>query len=250
MAVTLEIAHFRAQSQIDEALAERLPEAMKQIQAEQEEAALKAEREGVLASWAAAPVQVPEGRHIYGNPSAEFTLVEFGDLECQFCRRFHEIPKTLVDQSGGKVNWEWLHYPLGFHSLSAVLGAQSVECVADLAGNRAFWVFIGEWFKRTQNGGKVENVEQLTSLVDVPVDKLKQCLDDGKYEAKVNQQMAKGKELGVTGTPTTFVIDNQTGNQMIVRGAQPPKALLKAMKQLIGMRDSNQDKPPAQTETH
>ncbi|TBW34660.1 hypothetical protein E0E54_13650 [Azotobacter chroococcum] len=30
MAVTLEIAHFRAQSQIDEALVERLPEAMKQ----------------------------------------------------------------------------------------------------------------------------------------------------------------------------------------------------------------------------
>ncbi|WP_227028906.1 hypothetical protein [Azotobacter chroococcum] len=45
-AATLEIAHYRAQSQIDAALAERLPEALKQIQAQQEEADLKAAREG------------------------------------------------------------------------------------------------------------------------------------------------------------------------------------------------------------
>ncbi|SEJ12106.1 Protein-disulfide isomerase [Azotobacter beijerinckii] len=235
---TLEIAHFRAQSQIDEALAERLPEAMKQVQAQQEEAAQKAEREGVLAPWAAAPEQVPEGRHLYGSLNAQFTLVEFSDLECPYCKRFHDTPKTLVDQSGGKVNWEWWHYPLAFHSPGAILGAQAAECVAELAGNQAFWAFTGEWFKRSElNGAGVESAEQLAQLVGAPVEPFKQCLASEKYKAKVEQQMAKGSELGVTGTPSTFVVDNQTGNRVLVRGAQTPQALLDAMKQTIGLRD-------------
>ncbi|SER50316.1 Protein-disulfide isomerase [Azotobacter beijerinckii] len=247
---TLEVAHYRAQSQIDEALAERLPEAMKQIQAEQEEAALKADRESVLASWAAAPAQ-PEGRHIYGSLSAQFTFVEFSDLECPYCKRFHDTPKTLVDQSGGKVNWEWWHYPLAFHSPGAMLGAQAAECVAELAGNQAFWAFTGEWFKRSElNGAGVESAEQLAQLVGAPAEPFKQCLASEKYKAKVEQQIAKGTELGVTGTPATFVVDNMTGNRVLVRGAQTPQVLLEAMKQAIAMRDapSSQGNPPAPAE--
>lgn len=248
---TLEVAHYRAQSQIDETLAERLPEAMKQIQAEQEEAALKAERESVLASWAAAPAQVPEGRHIYGSLSATFTFVEFSDLECPYCKRFHDTPKTLVDQSGDKLNWEWWHYPLAFHSPGAMLGAQAAECVAELAGNQAFWAFTSEWFKRSQlNGAGVEDVEPLAQLVGAPLEPFKQCLASEKYKAKVEQQMAKGTELGVTGTPATFVVDNMTGNRVFVRGAATPQALLEAMKQAIAMRNTppSQGNPPAPAE--
>lgn len=248
---TLEVAHFRAQSQIDEALAERLPEAVKLVLAQQEEAALKADRESVLSEWAAAPAQVPEGRHIYGSLSAQFTLVEFSDLECPYCKRFHDTPKTLVDQSGGKLNWEWWHYPLAFHSPGAMLGAQAAECVAELAGNQAFWTFTGEWFKRSElNGAGVESAEQLAQLVGAPVEPFKQCLASEKYKAKVEQQIAKGTELGVTGTPATFVVDNMTGNRVLVRGAQTPQVLLEAMKQAIGMRDAppSQGNPPAPAE--
>lgn len=248
---TLEVAHYRAQSQIDEALAERLPEAVQHVLAQQEEAALKAERESVLASWAAAPAQVPEGRHLYGSLSATFTFVEFSDLECPFCKRFHDTPKTLVDQSGGKLNWEWWHYPLAFHSPGAMLGAQAAECVAELAGNQAFWAFTSEWFKRSQlNGAGVEDVEPLAQLVGAPLEPFKQCLASEKYKAKVEQQLAKGTELGVTGTPATFVVDNMTGNRVLVRGAQTPQVLLEAMKQAIAMRDTppSQDNPPAPAE--
>jgi len=235
---TLEVAHYRAQSQIDEALAERLPEAIKQVQAQQEEAALKAERESVLNEWALASEHVPEGRHLYGSLNAQFTFVEFSDLECPYCKRFHDTPKTLVDQSGGKVNWEWQHYPLAFHSPSAMLGAQAAECVAELAGNQAFWAFTSEWFKRTQlNGAGVENAERLARLVGAPAEPFKQCLASEKYKAKVEQQLAKGAELGISGTPSTFVVDNQTGNRVLVRGAQTPQALLDAMQQAIGLRD-------------
>lgn len=237
---TLEIAHFRAQSQIDEALAERLPEAMKQVQAEQEAAALQAERESILESWNMAPTQVPPGRHIYGNLKAQFTLVEFSDLECPYCKRFHDTPKTLVEQSGGKLNWEWLHYPLAFHSPGAMLGAQAAECVAELAGNQAFWAFTGEWFSRSQlNGAGVESAEHLAKLVGAQIEPFKRCLATEKFKTKVEEQIAKGTEMGVTGTPATFVVDNLTGNRVMVRGAATPQTLLDAMTQSLAMREAS-----------
>ncbi|MFB8832051.1 DsbA family protein [Azotobacter sp. CWF10] len=201
-AATLEIAHYRAQSQIDEALAERLPEAVQHVLAQQEEAALKAERESVLSEWAAASAQVPEGRHLYGSLNAQFTFVEFSDLECPYCKRFHDTPKTLVDQSGGKLNWEWWHYPLAFHSPGAEHGAQAAECVAELAGNQAFWAFTGQWFKRSQlNGAGVEDVEQLAQLVGAQLEPFKQCMASERHKAKVEQQLAKGTELGSPALP-------------------------------------------------
>jgi len=58
---------------------------------------------------------VSKNDHIYGNPGAAITLVEYSDYECPFCKRFHPTAKKLVDQSDGKVNWVYRHFPLAFH---------------------------------------------------------------------------------------------------------------------------------------
>jgi predicted DsbA family dithiol-disulfide isomerase len=56
--------------------------------------------------------------------------------------------------------------------------------------------------------------------------------------------------MGVTGTPATVVVDNLTGNKLLVKGAQSTQVLLQTMQQLVKMRDEspNQDKldTPAQ----
>jgi protein-disulfide isomerase len=50
--------------------------------------------------------RVMESRdHIYGNPNAPVSLIEYADFECPFCKQFDATPKELVDAYGGKVNW-------------------------------------------------------------------------------------------------------------------------------------------------
>ncbi|MFG8963606.1 hypothetical protein ACEP11_12055, partial [Pseudomonas aeruginosa] len=60
--------------------------------------------------------------------------------------------------------------------------------------------------------------------------------------------------MGVTGTPATVVVDNLTGNKLLVKGAQSTQVLLQTMQQLVKMRDEapNQDKsaPPAEGAAH
>ena len=53
--------------------------------------------------------------HVYGNPGAVISLIEYSDFECPYCKRFHPIAKELVDKSGGQINWIYRHYPLPMH---------------------------------------------------------------------------------------------------------------------------------------
>jgi len=50
-----------------------------------------------------------------GIESAEITLVEFGDYQCTFCKRFHAITRELVINNfvdGDKVRFLFKDYPI------------------------------------------------------------------------------------------------------------------------------------------
>lgn len=235
---------------INQALEQKLPSLVAKALSDEKAKALEAKRQKIMSSWKGAPDSTPNDRWVYGNLNAQFTLVEFSDLECPFCKRFHDTPKQLVDQSEGRISWEWQHYPLPFHNPAAATAAHAAECVGDLAGNKAFWAFNGEWFSRTQlNGQGVEDVDSLVSDLGIPQDGFKACMESGRFKQKIQQQADRGTALGVTGTPATAVVDNLTGNKLLVKGAVPPQAFLKTIEQLIQMREQKPNQEQVEAET-
>jgi len=54
--------------------------------------------------------------HIYGNPEAELSLIEYSDFECPYCKTFHKRVKPVVELYGGRVNWVYRHFPLNIHN--------------------------------------------------------------------------------------------------------------------------------------
>jgi len=223
---------------IEQAIASQLPAAIEAHQLKQQALKVEAAKTQALSGWAAADKAAPAGQWIYGGLKAEFTLVEFSDVECPFCKRFHDTPKSLVDQAGGKLNWEWQHYPLPFHNPAAELGAHGAECVGEIAGNQAFWAYLDQWFKSTKlNGQGVEDMASIAQNVGAPVDQFTACMDSGRHKEKIKAQMDRGTAMGVNGTPATVVVDNLTGKQMLVSGAVPPQAIIQAMKDLAEQRN-------------
>ncbi len=236
---------------VSKAVSEQLPQAVAKTLQDREDQAVSAAKAKILSNWKAAADKSIKGRHIYGSLDAEFTLVEFSDLECPFCKRFHDTPKQLVDQSQGRINWEWQHYPLQFHNPTADVAAHASECVGEVAGNQSFWAFTGEWFSRSQlNGQGVEDIERLAREVGAPLDAYKTCMESGKYKELIQAQTEKGSIMGVTGTPATVVVDNVSGNTLLVKGAQSPKVIIETMTQLISLREKapSQEAQPAQAE--
>lgn len=86
-----------------------------------------------------------ENLHIYGNPNAETMLVEFSDLECPFCGRFHPTITSIVDESNGKVAYAYKHFPLPSHANAVPLAIAS-ECISKQRGSEGFFQFIDATF--------------------------------------------------------------------------------------------------------
>lgn len=77
------------------------------------------------------PDLAPE-RHVYGNPDAPVTILEFGDLECPYCRAAAPVLREVVDSSGGLARLVWRHFPLFEvhpYALTAALAAEAAGSV-------------------------------------------------------------------------------------------------------------------------
>lgn len=207
--------------------------------------ASKKQQEMVDAKYAkydAAVDPVPEDKSIYGNVNARFTLVEFSDLECPYCKKFHDTAKAIVDSSGGNINWQWKHLPLGFHNPAAREEALAAECVREQQGNRGFWVFLDDVFANSRgNGQGVPDLDGLIAGVGADVQKAQQCMDEGRYDDKIDADLQMAVSHGINGTPATFVVDNKTGRSHMLSGAQPAPAIMAVIKRLIAEEKESQE---------
>ena len=173
------------------------------------------------------------GNHIYGKEDARFTLVEYSDTECPYCKRYHSSPKAVVDSSNGLVNWQWKHLPLPMHNPVATVQAQAAECVSSIAGNRAFWVWLNQVFDESKgNGQGAGDLALLAQSIGVDVDKFASCVNSGKFRDKVADDIQSAKEIGVNSTPMTFIVDNHTGQSITLRGVTVPEAIASAIKRM------------------
>src|SRR3989344_882390 len=157
-----------------------------------------------------------------GNKNAKVVMVEYSDLECPFCIKFHPTMQQVMKEYGDKVKWVYRHYPLSFHA-NAQKEAEAAECAGKLAGNDGFWKYTDAIFERTTSNGTGFALDKLVPLakeLGLNEASFKQCLDSGEMAQKVKDQMAKGSEEGVTGTPGTIIIDAK-GNTQLVPGALP-----------------------------
>lgn len=160
--------------------------------------------------------------HVRGDKNAKVALIEYSDLECPFCKRFHPTMQQVMKEYGDKVKWVYRHYPLSFHA-NAQKEAEASECAAKLGGNDVFWKYVDAILERTTSNGTGFALDQLGPLareLGLNESKFKTCLDDGEFSQKVKDQMAKGTEEGVTGTPGTIILAGN-GNTQLVPGALP-----------------------------
>ena len=173
--------------------------------------------------------------HIYGNPTAAITLVEYSDFECPFCKRFHPTAKQLVDQSNGTVNWVYRHFPLEFHNPGAQKQAEASECAGKLGGDKAFWRYSDLIYARTRSNGKGFPISDLVPLareIGLDAGPFEQCLDNGEMTAKVKADYENGVASGITGTPGNIIVHNSSGDTLVMAGALPLSRLQAAVNTL------------------
>lgn len=175
---------------------------------------------------------IENGSPILGEPSAPITILEWGDYQCTFCYRFHDTTLNTLQRdfiSSGKVNLVFKDFPL--NGPDSVLAAEASYCAGD---QDKYWQYHDELYKNWggENTGWVTrwSLNAFGTTVDLDLEKFNQCIDDHKYQQKVNQSHEFGKEVGIDATPS-FLIFN--GEKIIkIRGNQPLDTFLKTIEEL------------------
>ncbi|MBA1445970.1 MAG: thioredoxin domain-containing protein [Gammaproteobacteria bacterium] len=178
----------------------------------------------------------PQRDHIYGDPNAPVSLVEYSDFECPFCKRYHPNVKKLIEQNTGKVNWVYRHFPLEFHNPGAQKQAEATECAAELGGNEAFWRYSDLIYQRTTSNGRGFPIDRLVPLAEeIGLDgkTFRGCLDSGRMITRVREDYEDGVKAGITGTPGTIFLNHVSGDVFATAGALPVSSLQTAVDRLL-----------------
>ena len=166
------------------------------------------------------------GPWLFGPSKARWTVTEFADLECPYCKTYTPALKTWIQQQKD-VNLQWHHLPLDVHGPAALHEAKLAECAGALGGAPAFWQAIDQIFDRTRSNG--EGFNGHLNVVDVTYQDLLSCAATDKVIARhVGQQVEEALKAGITATPTVIIKDNTTGSSVKLEGPADGVLLLSA----------------------
>src|SRR3990167_2004674 len=169
--------------------------------------------------------------HWNGVKNARFVWIEYADLQCPYCKQIHPDLVKLLNVNSGKLAWVFRHFPLPLHE-KAQKGAEVTECAADQRGNDAFWKSLDVIFEKLPET-ELSDLPKLAGEIGLDEAKLKACLDNGKFEKKVKDQLEEGTKAGVQGTPHGIIYDLKTGKNTPVSGALPYEELQKQLDTFI-----------------
>lgn len=167
---------------------------------------------------------------VLGEENAPITIIEFSDYECPFCKRsFDQMLPQLTEEyiDTGKVKLVYRDLPLPFHDPMATREAIAANCSREQGGDSTYFKYHDEIFTRTISNGNGLAEEDLTTIasdIGLNLADFSTCLDSGKYDEEIQNDLADASIVGATGTPTYFIgkssSDGNIVGQIIV-GAQP-----------------------------
>jgi protein-disulfide isomerase len=156
-------------------------------------------------------VNVPvEGAPARGADDAPVRVVVFADYQCPHCRSLASTLARLEEAYPGRVSIVWKHAPLPDHP-DALLAAHAAVC-AQRQGK--FWEYQVRLYAQPY---RLERAQLLThaAQLGLDVDRFTDDLDAGRCDARVADDLADARTLGIAGqTPILFVNGIQlTGDQ-------------------------------------
>lgn len=141
-----------------------------------------------------------------GSPTTSVTIVEFGDFECLFCKRFHEWVQSLAAERAD-FRLVFKHLPLQGHPWAHDAAAFAV--CGELQSEDGFWR-LHDFFYANQATLTAENLESrvVQGFADLPAfdtSHLLNCVHSHQADARIARDMQLASQFGINATPTFFV---------------------------------------------
>lgn len=175
---------------------------------------------------------VDEIDHVRGAASPKVMLIEYSDLECPFCKRFHPTLQQVLKDYPNDVRWVYRHFPLEQLHSQAPAEANATECAGEQG---KFWELTDKIYEVTTSNDtldltKLSDYARQAGVANIP--QFEKCVADEKYKSKVQADYADAGAAGGTGTPYSILI-GPDGKKIPIEGAQPYAAVKAAIDSLL-----------------
>ena len=175
-----------------------------------------------------------KGSPILGSEDASVTIIEFGDYQCPFCKRWNENTKPLIELNyinTGKANMVFVDL--------AIIGPDSKDVHAGsycAEEQGLYWEYHDYIYANQghENDGwaKAENIKKLMPGLDGIDTKLfNECIDSKKYEGRVNDNYVEASRTGANSTPSFLIMG--PNDVTAIKGAQPYDVFAKAIEEQL-----------------
>jgi protein-disulfide isomerase len=149
--------------------------------------------------------------HIRGNEEkAEVIIEEFGDFECPPCRGMAESLDKLQEEFRARVVFVFREFPLTTMHEHALAAAQAAEAAG--AQNR-FWEMHHLLYDKQSDWSTATDPQPMfasyAEQIHLDMARFQADLASEATRNRVESDQARGKSLGVIGTPTLFINDER-----------------------------------------
>ncbi len=150
--------------------------------------------------------------HLWGPIDAPVNLIVYDDFECPFCAQFYETVNRAKLEFGNDLVVAVRHFPLISHE-QAIPAAIASECAS---AQKKFWEMYKLLYEDNKAGNlKPETIVANGATLGLDEKAFNECLTKETYKDKILAQKDEVKNLGVIGTPASFI------NNQYVPGALP-----------------------------
>lgn len=143
----------------------------------------------------------PARDHLFGDPGAPLTIVEYGDFQCGFCLKASGSIQEVVAELGDRLRYVWRHAPLTEYHPNALAGAEASEA-ASLQGR--FFEFERGLFADQQNQ-RPSDIVRLARDLGLDVARFERDLMSPEVTGRVRDDMLDAEAMGITSVPTLFI---------------------------------------------
>lgn len=143
----------------------------------------------------------PARDHIYGDPDAPYTLVEYGDFQCGFCLKATGSVGEVRAELGDRVRYVWRHAPLTRFHPNALAAAEASEAAARQG---QFFEFERSLFADQEHQLPSDILRRAEEL-GLDLDRFEADLASPEVTARVRDDMLDAEAMDITAVPTFFI---------------------------------------------
>ncbi|OGI33161.1 MAG: hypothetical protein A2343_02910, partial [Candidatus Moranbacteria bacterium RIFOXYB12_FULL_35_8] len=139
-------------------------------------------------------------------------VVIFSDFQCPYCKVFYKALRDTMKNYQDKVLFGVKEFPLvGIHPQSENAALASM-CALEQG---KFWEYADILYAKQSQWGETKDTASFKNYartLKLNENDFNGCLDNKKYQAKIEADKNDAQNFGITGTPTIFINDKiETG---------------------------------------